>query len=51
MACSIKAFDRAFGTITGTRNLYGAKCWVHSVSRIRFRQAKADFPLVLLAPA
>jgi hypothetical protein len=24
---------------------------VHSVSRIRFRQAKADFTLVLLAPA
>ena len=23
---------------------------MHSVSRIRFRQAKADFPLVLLAP-
>jgi hypothetical protein len=23
---SIKACDRAFGTITGTRNLYGAKC-------------------------
>ena len=25
-AGSIKACDRAFGTITGTRNLYGAKC-------------------------
>jgi len=23
---SIKACDRAYGTITGTRNLYGAKC-------------------------
>jgi hypothetical protein len=36
VGCPIEAFDRAFGTITGTRNLYGATREWHVVTRIRF---------------
>ena len=50
MAGSIRAVDRAFGTITGIRNLYGATRKCHLVTRITFGKLRPTSHWCFLCP-